>query len=216
MRFLVLVLAVLCVGCVGEPQGGTVTSTAEDAPMTTSTTLDIIVSTTTTIVDEVEEPTTTTVKAPVDLSGCMQLSGDAADECYYQSAKNGGREACNEIGGDNLKFKCLARVEDKQEYCRRIDNVEEEDYCFRMMAFRWNNIDYCYAIRVQAIRDKCLADYVKDKKPDPYVCFKIVDDSLRDGCIMQHIGLDRINPGLCYLITDGELELECNQTYLNA
>jgi hypothetical protein len=89
-----------------------------------------------------------------------------------------------------------------------------------LMAFKWNKLTYCKAAYYASIRDKCVLDYVRDKKPDPYECFQIVDTGMRDACIYYHVDLYNrtgagIKPTLCNLINNETLELMCNQTYLN-
>jgi hypothetical protein len=215
-----MVLVVLAAGCISGTQvGEAVTSTT--AKVAESTTSTIKESTTTTTLEEIEEPeesTTTTIKLPTNISGCMGLTDSTQrDTCLYDIAGIGkDMSVCERITDRNIQLKCRARIEDKPEYCEEIDVLIERDWCYRNMAFRWNSIEYCRKIFYQQIKDKCIHDYVKDKKPDPFECFQIVDPKLRDDCIIQHVGLGRINPRLCYLITDPETELKCNQTYLKS
>ncbi len=213
MRTALIVLAVLLCGCVGtEETSTTVTTETPAAGATTS------LNTSTTVTSETLPPemTLTTVKQPTGEAECMLLSDSAeADRCLYDLAyRMKDRGACNKIGGDNLKFRCLARLEDKPDYCERIDVLDEKDICYRTMAFRWNNRAYCDEIHDRQVMEKCLYDYVRDKEADPYVCFLLTNSTLHDRCMMQHIELERINPNLCYLIVDPAVEAECNDTYL--
>jgi hypothetical protein len=233
MRVLVLIVAlmVLLGGCItgdgDEPSGdeivSTTTSTIQgvvettlpepvESGKTTTTT------TTTTTRDYVKllERTTTTAALPPTGEGCLKLGNvTERDNCLYDMAGREGKQGlCDDISVKNLMFKCKAHVEERPEFCNGIDVPRDRDYCFWMMAFRWSKIGYCKTVSDQRVKDMCVFNFLRDKKPDPLECFEIRNASLRDGCIYYHIGLGLINPNLCGLITGWELELECNKTYL--
>ncbi|MBD3388198.1 MAG: hypothetical protein GF416_03885 [Candidatus Altiarchaeales archaeon] len=219
---LVFLLVLASAGCIRQGGGGSPTTTLGE-PAPTTPTVEMVsdtTATTSTTLEEVEEPDPTTTTLRVDasnLSACMGVSDlPSRDECLYQlAARTKNTEVCGRIDDSNKGLKCRAMLENDPGLCKRVDVLEDRDWCYRMMAFKWNDIGYCDMIRTQQIKDKCAFDYVKDKKPDPYRCFQMIDARLRDECILLHVGLDRINPRLCHLITDPELELECNQTYIH-
>jgi hypothetical protein len=126
---------------------------------------------------------------------------------------------CDKILAKNLQLKCRARLEDNSAYCDDIDTWSEKDWCYRMMAFKWNKIKYCSVIFTQSIKDECILDFVKDKKPDPMECFGIAKPTMKDDCIYFHIDLYNrtgagMKPSLCTLIVNGSLQRKCNETYL--
>ncbi|MFH0862694.1 MAG: hypothetical protein V1875_06675 [Candidatus Altiarchaeota archaeon] len=218
-----LVLAVFVGGCLGDDQtpanqngASSTTLTAHQETTTTSdgppTTIDI---------EEEEIPTTTTIRIPFNMTNCQkEANATIRDACFFDAA---GREKdisiCAKIDSKNTRLKCQARLEDDSAYCDDVDVQVEKDFCYRMMAFKWNKLNYCKGIFYAQIRDKCVLDYVRDKKPDPYECFQIVDSAMRDECIYYHVDLyDRtgagIKPTLCNLLNNETMELKCNETYL--
>jgi len=226
VRFLViglLVLAVLAAGCIGGQQAETAATTSTSMkPIqepATSTTTPLTATSTTIAADEEITPT-----LPIfsNVSGCMAL-GNATikDLCLYDIAgRDKNIKVCDSITDGNTMLKCKAHLEDKPEYCDQIDLLTDKDWCFRMMAFKWNKLDYCNAIFTQSLKDKCVLDFVKDKKPDPYMCFQILDNDMRDACILYHIDLYNktgagIKPTLCGLIYNITVEMKCNETYLH-
>lgn len=233
MRFFVpciLVLALMASGCVSGPeeaQPAPSTTSAQALAAPTSTTNKATSTTMVVAVDEepVEPPTESLVKLPANITNCLTLENETVrDVCFYDAAGAAkDMAACDKIQGKNLQLKCRARIIDDPEYCDQVDALSQKDWCYRMMAFKWNKLEYCKAIYYQKVKDKCILDFVKDKVkrdfPKPYECFQIVDSGMRDDCIYYHIDLynrtgSGIKPVLCNLINNESLELKCNQTYL--
>ncbi|MFH1055531.1 MAG: hypothetical protein V1744_05510 [Candidatus Altiarchaeota archaeon] len=222
---LLLILLILTAGCINGNQTKSVsasTTTTIKAPVHTTATTTIKTTTTTEAYDE----TTTTMYRPANISHCLTL-GDVAlrDSCLYSTAsRDKSMEICQKITNANLRFKCHAYLEDKAEHCDNIDVQTDKDWCYRMMAFKWNKIKYCKVIFAQNIRDKCMLDFIIDKmgeRSDPTECFDIYTPALKDKCYFHEIGLYNrtggtvgIHPRLCNLIEDGAFELQCNQTFL--
>ncbi len=221
MRFpaaILLAALVFAAGCVSDEGGGVPSPTT----LAGSTNPTLKATTTTGEVlgpdeEPVEPPTESLVKVPANITNCLTLeNASVRDVCFYDAAGRAkDMSACEKISDRNLQLKCRARIVDNPEYCDGIDVSSQRDWCYRMMAFRWNKIKYCKMIFAQTLRDDCVWDYVRDKEADPFECFDMVNANLKDQCIYYHVGLDRIKPALCYLIVNETMEGQCNSTYLN-
>lgn len=217
-----LVIIISAAGCMSGPQGGdTTSSTTPVAPSSTLLTIRPATTATTTAADDYEETTSSTIRLPANITNCLTLdNATLRDYCFYEAA---GRDkdmgTCDKITAKNLQLKCRARLEDNSAYCDEIDTWSEKDWCYWMMAFKWNNIKYCNVIFGQPIKDSCILDYVKDKKADPLKCFDIYNPRMKDECILYHIDLYNrtgtgIKPTLCTLIGNVTMQRQCNETYL--
>ena len=174
--------------------------------------------------NEVGEATTSTTLKPVlpveqsgEVKSCGDITGNETSRniCFYQEALNSKeREHCEEITVESLRSRCRAELDRDPVKCGRISELSDKDWCLRNVAFKLNEIDYCYDITLRDIRDECISSYLEYKKPDPFKCYDIKNQVLRDDCILNHVGLGRIDPTLCFTIQDGGLERECNETYL--
>jgi hypothetical protein len=219
-----IIVVIFVAGCMGQD-----TQSADNASTTSILASPISttagsgnIKTTTTESDEEEMPTTTMVRVPANITNCLVLDNvTIRDACFFDAAgKDKDASACEKIEYNNLKLKCMARLQDNPDYCDKIDRLSEKDWCYRMMAFKWNQMRYCKMVFAAPIRDKCILDFVRDKKPDPYECFQIVNSRIKDECIYYHIDVYNrtgagIKPKLCTLILNSSLQLRCNQTFLN-
>jgi hypothetical protein len=225
MRLMVLALVILVLsfaGCMGGQQASEEqTTTSLSAPGSTLLTIRPTTSSTYSSNDNTEDSTTTTIRLPANITNCLTLDNiTLRDYCFYDAAGKGKDMAtCDKVMTKNLQLKCRARLEDNSAYCDEIDRWSEKDWCYWMMAFKWNKIKYCNVIFGQPIKDKCILDFVKDKKPDPLQCFQIVNPKMKDDCIYFHIDVYNrtgtgIKPNLCTLIGNVTLQHQCNETYL--
>ncbi len=162
----------------------------------------------------ITEVSNETIK-PLERDCTSKTTTEERDQCFYDKAISEKQpNACSDIEYQNLKYRCRAVIESKPAFCERIDVLKDKDWCNYMMAFKLSNATYCMNTFTLEIKDKCIYNFLKDKKADPFMCFDIVNTTLKDECIIYHISLGRIKPNLCALIEDPKLELECNQTYL--
>jgi len=222
------VFAVLVAGCISGTddtiQNPTATTAASQSSPT-STTLHAGQTTTTVSAEDVEVPTTMTIRLPANITNCLTLDNITYREACYYDVANREKDitVCDKIGAKNLQLKCRARLEENPDLCGQIDTLTEKDWCYSTMAFKWNKIKYCKMIFYQPLKDKCVLDFVLDKKSDPMECFGLADLDMRDKCIYYHIDLyvnktgaeGGIKPKLCGLISNMTLQVRCNQTYLN-
>jgi hypothetical protein len=223
-----LALMAFAAGCMGPETGQSPDTTAPAAPSTIPAAslqpgTDRPTTTIGVALQEDEEPVLPPdpVILPANITACAPLeNATLRDLCFYdQAGRSKDMTVCDKIADGNFRYRCRARLEENSDYCESIDTLTDKDWCFRMMAFKWNKIKYCKMVFYQGRKDKCVLDYVKDKKPDPYECFQITDSAMRDDCIYFHIDLyDRtgagIKPTLCNLINNGTMEAACNQTFL--
>jgi hypothetical protein len=229
LAILLIALAVFAAGCMGGTQetpadGKTTTTQASATTQKGATATTAAKATTSTTLGPDEEPPmppSITIKLPANVTNCTTLdNATIRDVCLFDPAgRNKDMNVCGQIESKNIQLKCKARLEDNSEYCDQIDTLGEKDYCYRMMAFKWNKISYCKMAFYQGIKDKCTLDFVRDKKADPYECFQIASAGMRDECIYYHIDLYNktgagIKPTLCGLINNESLEMKCNETYL--
>ena len=180
------------------------------------------VKSTTTVKDlttTVEDSTTTLEYTSTTLLSTFCSLGN--DTCFFEKAyKSKDRGLCNKITDDNMKFRCIARVEKNPRFCDKIDLFKVKDQCLWDMAYGLNDLSYCKMIFQSNLRENCIYSFVKDKEPNPFECLDLTNVTLRDKCIFYHVGIKTlsdkpyIDPSLCHLIEDIELETKCNNTYL--
>ncbi|HHQ45234.1 MAG TPA: hypothetical protein ENN13_03750 [Candidatus Altiarchaeales archaeon] len=138
------------------------------------------------------------------------------DNCFHNLALNVKNSSfCSGIGDLSIRLRCEAEVELNPDKCARIESLDQMNWCYRSMAFKLNDIEYCGKITSAKIQDDCIYNFVKYRKPNPYMCLDLRDLWMRDDCLMHHVDLGLVNPCLCVLIEDAALELKCNQTYID-
>lgn len=155
-----------------------------------------------------------------DAGICETLNNDTQkDGCVYALAmENKNSTLCNNIRNDQQKYRCMAFTDKKMEYCTKITNPEDRDWCtlkLTLMKGSLPDIDACNSITKTETRDECYFRYLTEKRYDATECQRINNISLKDKCFYEHVKAGRMNPQLCWLIEDPQLKENCTTNFQN-
>ncbi len=106
------------------------------------------------------------------------------DECFLSLAKEAGNSSfCNEIIGEDIKFKCLGIVNYSPEDCARIVDPSFKSKCYSLVAYQKENIELCNEIPDDESSTACMAFYYLDIS----LCEELAHEESRSKCYNEFI-----------------------------